>query len=109
MLHSSEAVSERTERSVFVSGMYVKKRRSKLTLVGQPVIDNDAQRHVDEVKEEVAVVVDSDAVVYPRAVTVPVSFITNKPRLGVLTDHASPHSVDTYGNACSSMACGSCT
>ena len=41
----------------------------RLTVVGDPVVCEDAKGEVDEVEEEVAVVVDADAVVHPRAVT----------------------------------------
>ena len=71
MLHSSEAVSERTERSVYVSSLSVRGWLDKLTSVGQPVISDDSQRHVDEVHEEMTMVVDTNAVVHPRAVTIP--------------------------------------
>lgn len=71
MLHSSEAVSERVERSACVSNWSVGGQWDRPTSVGQPVIGDNTQSKVDEVEKEMTVVVDADAVVHPRAVTIP--------------------------------------
>lgn len=48
----------------------MKGREKKLAEIGKPIIGEYAKSEADEVDEEMPVIVDADAIVDPRAVTV---------------------------------------
>ena len=92
----------------------VERSTGELTVVDEPVVENHTQGEIYQVEKELSVVVDTDAVINPRAMAerhCQSRLIDPQGRRARgekrLTDRAWRRIAGTFGSACSSKVCGS--